>query len=188
MLTDSYTGTGTYGGPSALSRLARDVLAEPGVGTVIIDEGEEDLLHGATDDGLYFDGLQELERELNAWGITVIYGTISACYGYSPAADPCTSAVETTRVAVNTDLLGNGANPAAGCGITQIPPALPPCLFTADFSAATGNTASPQQLASPADAGDHVNLTNAGYLAESGTIPVITGADTPLAAVGPVTP
>jgi hypothetical protein len=188
VLTDSYTGTGSYGGPSALSRLTRDVLAEPGVGTVIIDEGEEDLLYGATDDGLYFDGLQELERELNAWGITVIYGTISACYGYSPAADPCTSAVDTTRVAVNTDLLENGANPAAGCGITQIPPALPPCLFTADFSAATGNTASPQQLASPADAGDHVNLTNAGYLAESGTIPVITGATTPLAAVGPVTP
>lgn len=185
VLTDTDTATGAAGGPSALSRLARDVLAEPNVGTVIIDEGTEDLLAGTTEQALLGSGLGELSSELQAWGITVIYATVPACYGYNPSADPCTTAVDSTRTTFNTDLLGQGANAAAGCSLSSIPPAIPPCVFTVDFAGAVGNTASPQQLIANADAGDHVNLTAAGYLAEAGTIPVIAGQNTPLTAVAP---
>ena len=79
VLTDSTTA---YGGPSALSRLARDILAEPNVGTVIIAEGEEDLLNGATVGNLE-NGLELLGAELGQWGISVIYTTMTPCAGYS---------------------------------------------------------------------------------------------------------
>lgn len=183
ILADADTGTGASGGPSAVSRLARDVLAEPGVGTVVVAEGTKDLLHGATEQALNGpDGIGGLVSQLQAWGITVIVGTVPACYGYTPSADPCTTTVDSTRTALNTDLLGAYSSPTAGCSINTIPPVIPPCEFAAGFSGAVGNTASPQQLITAANAGDHVNLTAAGYLAEAGTIPVIAGQPVPLAA------
>jgi hypothetical protein len=185
VLTDQDAGTGAAGGPSALSRLARDVIAEPGVGTVIIDEGTEDLLHGASEQELGA-GYAELAGDLEAWGITVIFATLTPCYGYSPSAGACTAAVDvTTRQAVNSDLMGAGANPAAGCSATSTPPAMPPCTFTADFSSAAGTTTSPQRLIAADDAGDHVNLSDVGYSAEAGTIPVTAGKPTPLVADAP---
>jgi hypothetical protein len=178
VLTDSTTA---YGGPSALSRLARDILAEPNVGTVIIGEGEEDLLNGATEQELE-NGLGLLAGELGAWGITVVYTTMTPCSGYST----CTTAVDTTRTTVNTELAGEGASPQQGC-------AAPPgfscadqaSVYTADFSTAVGNSASPQQLQSAYSAGDDVNLTDAGYTAEANTIPVIVGEPVPLQAAAP---
>jgi hypothetical protein len=178
VLTDSTTADG---GPSALSRLARDVLAEPNVGTVVINEGEEDLLNGATEEELE-NGLGLLSGELEAWGITVIYTTMTPCDGYST----CTSAVDDTRTTLNTELLGQGASPQQGC-------AAPPgfsctglaSVYTVDFSTATGNTSSPEQLQSAYNAGDDVNLTDAGYTAEANTIPVIVGEPVPLQAAAP---
>jgi len=185
VLTDQDTATGAAGGPSALSRLARDILAEPGIGTVIVDEGTGDLLHGATEQDLYGIGFSELQTQLQAWGITVIFGTLPACYGYNATADPCTTAVDTTRATVNTDLLGLYTAPQVGCSLTDTPPGIPPCAYTADFSGAVGDTASPQQLLAACDAGDHVNLTGTGYLAEAATIPVTAGQPTPLTADAP---
>ena len=177
VMTDAGPGTGTYGGPAALSRLARDVLAEPGVGTVIIGEGTEDLLRGATEQNLYTNGLAELSRELTAWGITTIWTTATACFGFDASGDPCSPSTDTSRTTLNSDLLAQGLSPGEACASTGIPP----CRYTADFAAAVGDTSTPQQLLPNADAGDHVNLTPAGYLAETQTIPVIAG-QTPLAA------
>jgi hypothetical protein len=186
LLADTDSGTGANGGPSALSRLARDILAEPGIGTVIIDEGTEDLLNGANGISVYFDGFDQLVQQLNAWGITTIVATVPACYGYSPSADPCTTTVDATRTALNDDLLGqHSMSTTQTCSQNAIPPVNPPCEFVADFAGVVGNTASPQQLIAPADAGDHVNLSAAGYESETGQIPVIAGEPIPLAADNP---
>jgi len=176
---DSDNGVGYYGGPGDLSRLARDVLAEPGIGTVIINQGDQDLLNGATEQNLYTNGLMELSRELTAWGITTIWTTQAPCTGYFK----CSSAVDNGRQTVNTDLLAQGLKPGTTCADVGIPP----CQYTADFATAVAQsdaTGFPDELTAAADAGDHVNLSNAGYAAETRTIPVKTG-QTPLSAVVP---
>jgi len=176
VLGDADTGVNTSGGPAALTRLARDVLAEPGVGTVIIDEGEEDLLQGTSEQDLYANGLTELSRELSAWGITTIWATQHACAGYAT----CTPAADNGRTTLDTDLLAQGLSPGTSCSSVGIPP----CQYTADFAAQVDQgdgSAGQDQLTQSADSGDGVNLTPAGYAAETRTIPVITG-QTPLAA------
>lgn len=176
VLGDADTGPGSSGGPAALSRLARDVLAEPGIGTVVIDQGDEDLIQGTSEQNLYINGLAELSRELTAWGITTIWATQSACYGYAP----CTTSADNARSTINTDLLSQGMAPGEDCSSH----AIAPCQYTADFATPVAQpdlTGYPDELTSGADAGDHVNLTPAGYAAETRTIPVIAGS-TPLAA------
>ncbi|MCL2584866.1 MAG: hypothetical protein FWE35_20670 [Streptosporangiales bacterium] len=176
---DSDNGVGYYGGPGALSRLARDVLAEPGIGTVVIEVGEQDLINGSTEQDLYTNGLMELSRELSAWGITTIWTTQAPCTGYFK----CSSAVDNARQTVNTDLLAQGMRPGEDC----VSNALPPCQYTADFATQVGQydaTGFPDELTAAADAGDHVNLSNAGYAAETRTIPVTPGT-TPLSAAAP---
>lgn len=181
VVTDADTGTGTYGGPSALTRLARDVLAEPNVGTVVIDEGDEDLLKGTSEEDLYTNGLMELSRELTAWGITTIWATQHACGGYAA----CTADVDNGRATLNTDLLAQGLKPGTDCSAVGIPGQ--PCQYTADFAAQVDQgdgTGDQDMLTQSADAGDGVNLTETGYAAETKTIPVIAGT-TPLAADQP---
>jgi hypothetical protein len=97
------------GGVSLLARLDRDILAEPNVGTVIIDEGLEDLLQGAGGTltaGNLADAYQALEGQLNAFGINVIIAALTPCAGYvnSTAGDSCstgTASVDAGRQDVN---------------------------------------------------------------------------------------
>jgi hypothetical protein len=152
------------GGVSLMSRLDRDVLAEPDVGTVVIDEGLEDLLQGSANSGSgtgdlaagnLEDTYQALENQLNAFGINVIVGTLTPCAGYvnSSAGDSCTTGsstdVDAGRQDVNSTTVENTP--------------LPYCY--ADLDAAVSNGSSPEALAASADAGDHVNLTRSGYAA-----------------------
>jgi hypothetical protein len=149
------------GGMSLLSRIDHDVLAEPNVGTAVIDVGLEDLLRAGNSTTVIQnreDAFAALANQLNAFGITAVAASLTPCHGYSQAADPCTTTVDANRVALNTWLTG-------GTGIT-----FPNCI--ADFGAAVAAVpgASPEQLSSAAppgvyDAGDHVNLTAAGYAA-----------------------
>jgi hypothetical protein len=142
--------SGGWGGVSAVARLDRDVLAEPGIGTVIIDEGLQDLLHGASEQQLE-DAYSAMITELNGFGVEVIMTTITPCAGYSSsaAADSCSAAVDAARTDVNQNFVENTA--------------LPNCW--ADFDGAVSNDASPEALPSADDVGDHVNLTQAGYAA-----------------------
>jgi hypothetical protein len=151
---DSGLNTG-FGGVSAVARLDRDVLAEPGIGTVVIDEGLQDVLHGASEQGLE-DAYAAMLNELNAFGVTVIVATITPCSGYSSTAayDSCSTAVDTARTDVNENFTEN---------VT-----LPNCW--ADFDAAVSNGASPEALLPADDVGDHVNLTQAGYTALTGAV------------------
>jgi pyrimidine deaminase RibD-like protein len=145
------------GGVSLLARIDRDVLAEPDVGTVVLDQGLEDLLLGAgatPSAGSVENGLSALENQLNAFGVNVIVATLTPCAGYANkiAADSCTTGtggtVDTARMSVNSVIASTGA---------------PDCA--ADFDAAVTSGASPEALASADDTGDHVNLSFAGYAA-----------------------
>jgi hypothetical protein len=175
------------GGVSLLARLDRDVLAEPDVGTVIIDEGLEDLLLSAAGDTtvkateLNMDtGYAVLINQLNAFGINVILGTLTPCDGYdnTTTKETCTATVvDPTRLLINQDM--NGGNNTTGITIQT------PVLYcTAQLDQAVSNNGSPEALAtSPTnyDNGDHVNLTWAGYAAMAAEFNPASTADGPCA-------
>lgn len=138
---------------------------------MVVDEGLEDLLQAqgsATIQGDLTDtGFPVLLSQLQAWGVTVVFATLTPCSGYggtgrSPT-DGCTTTVDGNRTAINQDLSSQ-----YGGGVEPCP--LAPCNYTDDFSSAVGNTASPQSLLTADDAGDHVNLTGAGYAAIAATV------------------
>lgn len=146
----TYQG-GAVGGPSALSRLDRDILDHPGINTVLVYEGLDDVLNNATENSLD-NGYTALNQELTAFGITPVYVLLTPCDGYAgdgaTTNDPCTAAIDKTRQNVNNDLTGytyyidapgNLGVPDTGNGETQLDP--------------------------NAQVSDHVNLSIAGYAA-----------------------
>jgi hypothetical protein len=153
VLTD---GT-TSGGVSLLARLDRDVLAEPDVGTVVIDEGLQDVLRQATSATVTTNlenAYSLLETQLTAFGINVITADLTPCTGYSnaTAGDSCSAAADANRTAVNSFIDSGGGAPDC----------------PADFDAAVSNGASPEALASGFGTADDVNLTlgsGGGYAA-----------------------
>ncbi|WP_275419299.1 LamG-like jellyroll fold domain-containing protein [Streptomyces sp. SID8499] len=157
----------TIGGPSALSRLDRDILDQPGVSTVIVDEGLEDLLAGATSDSLDGDGYTALVQQLQGWGVNVVLTSLTPCEGFAGDGatpnDPCTSTVDAGRTDTNAFLGGmNLGNPWGT-----------PAVYFADFDAAvavTDSTTGEEKLASAADSGDHANLSLAGFGALSSAL------------------
>jgi hypothetical protein len=158
---------GNAGGIGALGRLDRDILAEPGIGTVVVTEGLADVLNGTSADTLASVGYAQLATLLNAWGITVIFATLTPCDGYAA----CTSTVDANRTATNAWIAGQNTY-------------LAPYVSNVDFNAAVAvndsasTTTPPEQklssAAAPADAdsGDHVNLTNDGYAKLVAAIPL----------------
>jgi hypothetical protein len=155
------------GGPSALSRLDRDILDEPGIGTVVVTEGLADVLYGTSADDLE-DAYTTLATQLNAWGITAVFLTLTPCDGYTP----CTAAVDGQRMAANDWLSSQDST------------IFLPYVSSVDANAtvaiddpASTSTPPEQKLnngAAPADAdsGDHLNLSNDGYAAITGAIPL----------------
>jgi hypothetical protein len=163
------------GGPSALSRIDRDLLDQPNLGSVTINEGLEDVLAGANSDTLEQDGYTQLINDLAASNIAMQIVSLPPCDGYagggSTPNDPCTPTVDAHRTAIN-HWLGDD-NPL---GLNQ---ATQPPLDYLDSDAATGlidpttpancQTTDPStceiKLASAADTGDHVNSTPTGNAA-----------------------
>ncbi len=112
------TNGGAVGGPAALTRVDRDLLDEPGLNTVILDEGLEDALAG-TNAATIEDGYSNLLGYLQATGINTQGGTggteafpsivdvgLTPCdtYNGDGAAthnDPCNSSVDATRTVIN---------------------------------------------------------------------------------------
>jgi hypothetical protein len=153
---DSALSSG-LGGISAIARLDRDVLAEPDIGTVIIDEGLQDLLHGASQQQIE-DAYGALLTELGGFGVNIVIATITPCSSYASTAanDSCSTTAEGIRTTVNGDLL------------TGTTVAFPNCA--ADFSGQVAggpvSTTNPAlTLQSGDDAGDGINFTQAGYTA-----------------------
>lgn len=82
----TYSPTAPFaGGPSALSRLDRDVLSVSGVTSVIWLEGINDLSSGASAEAVIA-GFKEGVRRLRARGLRVIGGTITSSVGATTAS------------------------------------------------------------------------------------------------------
>jgi hypothetical protein len=150
-------------GPSLLSRIDRDVLDQPGLSTVVLDEGLEDVLGGRSADDLTANGLTALINYFQADGIAVVAAGLTPCDGYAGDGatpnDACTADVDKQRVAVNQWLSGSPDN---------LGPWTTPPLFYLNSDAAVGvpDTANGEVKLNPAaDSGDHVNLTNDGFAA-----------------------
>jgi hypothetical protein len=150
-----------YGGPSALSRIDRDILDLPGLTNVVLYEGLEDVLHSTTSDNLTANGYAQLLNYLQANNITVIALGLSPCDGYtgggSSPNDPCTGTVDAERTSVNAWL----SNYPLGLGPWSTPP-----LFYIDADDAIGvpDTSNGETRLNPTlDQGDHVNLKPDGF-------------------------
>ncbi|WP_309230430.1 SGNH/GDSL hydrolase family protein [Nocardia sp. SYP-A9097] len=140
-------------GDSALSRFHRDVLGQPGVGTVAILEGINDigLSGGGIPMGAPFPvvsadqliaGQRTLIAEARAAGLRVIGATILPFAG-SQYYDADKEAV---RTAVNSWIRGSGEFDAV-----------------VDLEAALADPADPKRLAPGLDSGDHLHPGDAGY-------------------------
>jgi hypothetical protein len=163
---ETYNGS-TIGGPSALSRIDRDILDQPGISSVVVYEGLEDLLGGSTPDGLEANGYTALVQQLQGWGISTTLTSLTPCDGFTGDGatpnDPCTSTVDGNRTDVNGWL---------GDMDLGSPWSTPP-VYYADFDTALAvpdTTNGEEKLATDADSSDHVNITNAGYAAETNAI------------------
>jgi hypothetical protein len=155
------------GGPSALSRIDRDVLDQPGISTVVLLEGLDDILNGRGADDLESNGYTQLLSYLQSNNINVIATGLTPCIGYTgdgatgmSSNDPCTTTVDDKRTTVNGWL--SGGYPL-GMG-----PWSTPALYYIDPDAALGvpdGTGRTKLNPNAAISTDHVNLTNAGYAA-----------------------
>lgn len=135
-------------GQSLLNRWQRDVLAQPGVRTVIDADGINDLRAGVSAAALE-SAQSSLVASAHAAGLRILLSTITPCGGEWR----CTSAVETQRQAYNTWVL------AGGSGADGV----------ADFDAAidTGGYIKPIY-----DSGDHLHPNSAGAAALANVIDV----------------
>jgi hypothetical protein len=177
LLTDQEDDAGG-GSVSPLSQLGENVLSEPGLGTVVVSEGLEDLLQAGDsstiEDELIGDGYDELASLLNAWGISVVFETLTPCAGY--AGDDGATPADSCSTTGTGDVDGNRSDLDSNFLLSQFggqsaPCALAPCTFANDADAAVTNGASPEALATVDDLGDHANLTPAGQAAVAATIP-----------------
>jgi lysophospholipase L1-like esterase len=129
-------------GPSALARLDRDVLAQPGVRWLIVLEGINDLgTRSATARDL-IGAYEQIIRRAHARGIKVYGATLMPCEG-SPYFTP---GLEAARTEVNAWVR------TSGCFDAVI-----------DFDAAIRDTRRPSRLSAATDGGDHLHPGPEGY-------------------------
>ncbi|WP_427890700.1 SGNH/GDSL hydrolase family protein [Kribbella sp. GL6] len=127
-------------GASALARLDKDVLTKPGVRTVLLLEGINDIYAGATTDQLIA-GYRQLIARVHATGRCIVGGTLTpmgSSFVYTPEK-------EAVREAVNTFIRTSGEFDAV-----------------ADFDAATRDPANPTRLSPTYDGGDGLHPNDAG--------------------------
>lgn len=140
-------------GPSALARFDRDVLARPGVKTVIVAIGINDLLRAprtARADRITA-GLAELTRRAHARGLKVIGATLLPCGGYRG----CTHSVQAVREEVNAVVRGGGVFDGV-----------------VDFDRVLRDPYARGRLRAVYDSGDHVHPSDAGYARMGGAVDV----------------
>jgi lysophospholipase L1-like esterase len=148
-------------GDPGITRFERDALDQPGVRTVILMEGSNDIWdyqdHGcgttpAVTAGQIIAGLEAVIRAAHARGIAVMGGTILPFKAdFEPPAD--FQRAEATRQAVNKWVLS--------CGEFD---------SVADFAAVVADPADTEQLSPSYDSGDHFHPNDAGYQAIAAAI------------------
>ncbi len=141
-------------GRSALARFGRDVLDQPGVRTVIVFEGVNDLQQtpSETDPQKIIAGLRQLIVQADNRGLRIIGGTIAPFEGWGSWSPQR----ETARQAVNTWIRTSGEFDAV-----------------ADFDAAVRDPLRPTRLLAAYDDGDHLHPNDAGNRALAGAIPLL---------------
>ncbi|MEE1926904.1 SGNH/GDSL hydrolase family protein [Streptomyces sp. TRM 70351] len=147
IVTDRYPGDGVSndaGGVSAQHRLERDVLAQPGVRTVVLFEGVNDLRAGTSAQDVIA-GMRAIAERSRARGLRVVGATVSPCGGWPD----CTAAMDRERRTVNAFVRDNGG------------------VFDAvlDFDAVLRDPAAPHRLLPAYDSGDHLHPGDAGLRA-----------------------
>ncbi|GAA2205228.1 SGNH/GDSL hydrolase family protein [Nonomuraea monospora] len=135
-------------GRPAEARLAAEVLTKPGITTVIIQAGVNDLGAGARPDDLIA-AYRRMVATAHAAGVRVIGGTITPYAG----AEYHTPEGERARQAVNAFIRDGGAFDAV-----------------ADFDAALRDPAAPARLLPHHDSGDHLHPSTPGHLAMAAAI------------------
>jgi lysophospholipase L1-like esterase len=142
-------------GPSALTRLDRDVIGLAGVRTVIVLEGNNDIGQRPTANAAEpIGGLQQLVERLKAARLRVLLGTLTPAggsavptYGSGPANAIRTEVNEWIRSQKVSD------------GIV-------------DFDAAVRDPADQSRLLPAFDSSDHLHPSSAGYKAMAAAVPV----------------
>ncbi|MFE6131729.1 GDSL-type esterase/lipase family protein [Streptomyces sp. NPDC056437] len=131
-------------GPSALARFDRDVLARPGVRTVIVAIGINDLLRASyePDAASVTAGLTQLARRAQARDLRVLGATLLPCAGHHR----CTRAVQEARQDINAAVRSGR-------------------IFDAvvDFDRALRDPYAPGRLLPRYDSGDHLHPSDAGF-------------------------
>lgn len=131
-------------GPSALARLDRDILAQPGVRWLIVFEGINDIGTGSTAGDIISSYEQIIERA-HQHDILVHGATIMPFEGFS-YANYYTPEGEAVRQRVNEWIRTSGRFDRV-----------------IDFDAATRDPAYPSRLSAAVDGGDHLHPSAAGY-------------------------
>ncbi len=141
-------------GPSLLTRLDRDALSQPGVHTLMLFEGVNDLSRGVSSAGELIVAYDEVVARARAAGLAVVAATMTPFGG----AASWTPEREEIRQAANAHL-------RTEAGLDAL----------VDFDAALRDPAHPDRLLPAHDSGDHLHLTDAGRarLAEA-ALPVLT--------------
>ncbi|MBP2707006.1 SGNH/GDSL hydrolase family protein [Microbispora sp. RL4-1S] len=129
-------------GPSGLNRFYRDVLTQPGVRTVVVYEGINDISRGAyTSPAPIVNAYKRLIREAHARKLRVLGATLTPFYGFGT----WTPEREEIRQRVNAWIRTSRAFDGV-----------------LDFDKAVRDPAVPEQLIASYDSGDHLHMSDAG--------------------------
>ncbi|MEU7658143.1 SGNH/GDSL hydrolase family protein [Streptomyces lincolnensis] len=133
------------GGPSALNRLDRDVLSQPGLRTVFLFEGVNDIkaAPGITADDL-IDGYRTIAERAHAAGTCVVAATVAPFKGWSEWSP----AAEAVRRDVNAYLRDSGEFDAV-----------------TDFDRVLRSPYDPERILPAFDGGDHLHPNDKGMQA-----------------------
>jgi lysophospholipase L1-like esterase len=145
-------------GPSALSRLDRDILAQPGVRWLIVFIGVNDIGTAGATKGEQaqvakdlIDAYDQIMTRVQAHDIQVVLATLPP-FGGNDTYDDAGGWREGARHIVNSWIRASG-----------------PFL---DFDAVTRDPADPARLLAAVDTGDHLHLNPAGYQRLAAAVPL----------------
>ncbi|MFC0861551.1 SGNH/GDSL hydrolase family protein [Sphaerimonospora cavernae] len=129
-------------GPRGVGRFRRDALTQPGVRTVILYEGINDISRGYyTSAAPLIDGYKRLIKMAHARKVRILGGTLTPFYGFGT----WTEDREEIRQQVNKWIRTSGAFDGV-----------------IDFDKAVRDPEFPEQLAPAYDHGDHLHMSDAG--------------------------
>ncbi|GAA4559417.1 SGNH/GDSL hydrolase family protein [Planotetraspora kaengkrachanensis] len=129
-------------GPSGIARFERDVLSQPGVRTVVVFEGINDISRGSYGSAKpLIDGYKKLIAAAHAEDLRIVGATLTPFHGFGS----WTRQKEKIRQQVNRWIRTSGAFDSV-----------------VDFDRAVRDPRSPRRLAHAYDDGDHLHMSDAG--------------------------